>query len=326
MRIVHWVKFNQSGMNNVATALCAAEKALGLNSWMVNTDNEGKPTWPKLDDFDISVVHTHISNEALYSNKPIVWIAHGTPEVMFTSAYEQALINGGYAHADAWMLTQFWLKRANAIVTFWPRHAAIWKSLVDRNTNIHLVPMGVDTKFWQPVTSLGKFAGKPSVFTAENSYTIKWPYDLFIAWPWILEHPELHDAKLHAIYVPKDQHRFFFPLVNANGASFGGYISAQVFDKDAMRNAFCSTDFYCSLVRYGDFNTVSLEARASGAKIISYEGNPYATHWISEGDQRRMAAQLIQILTGKATPRTDIATVNDVSKTAEVMAKIYQTL
>ena len=310
-------------MNTVAVNMCEAEKRIGLDSALVDTDN--KESWKAVES-DINVVHTHLAPDRIFSKTPIVWIPHGTPEVMFTSAYEQAIVNGSYGHADGWMLTQFWLRRADAIVTFWPRHAAIWKSLTDHRTAIHCLPEGMDLSFWKPVETQGKYAGTPSLFTAENSYTIKWPYDLFIAWPWVYSHPDLHEAKLHAIYLPKDQHRFYFPLVNANGASFASYISPTVFNKEQMRNAFCSTDYYVNLVRYGDFNTVTLEAAACGAKIISYEGNPFAHYWLTEGDQRRMAEQLIAILTGKTPPRTELAKVPPIEVMAETMKTIYEGL
>lgn len=301
--------------------MCEGEQKLGLDSFLVNTDNQDE--WIKPEQSDIDVVHTHLSYENIYSDKKVVFIAHGTPEVMFNSSYEQACINGTYGHSDGWMLNQFWLKRANAIVTFWERHAEMYRTMADRNTPIHVVPMGIDKDFWKPVTSNGKFAGTPSVFTAENSYPIKWSYDLLIAWPWVLQ--KIHEAKLHLVYLPKDQHRFFFPLVNANGASFGGFITAQSFDKNQMRNAFCSTDFYCNLVRYGDFNTITLEAKACGAKVISYPGNLYADYWIDEGDQRRMAEQIISILKGETKPR-ETKEVSDAEATAAVMKKIYETL
>jgi hypothetical protein len=324
MKVAHWVKFNVSGMNNVANMMCEGEKKLGLDSFLVNTDDKDK--WIKPEDSDVDVVHTHLSSESIFSDKKVVFVAHGTPEVMFQSTYEQAVIYGAYGHADAWMLCQFWLKRADAIVTFWPRHAELWKSIVDRRTSINLVPLGIDKDFWKPVESQGKFMGTPSVFSAENSYAIKWPYDLFIAWPWVMKHPKLHDAKVHAIYLPKDQHRFFFPLVNANGASFGGFITAITFNKQEMRNAFCSSDFYCNLVRYGDFNSLTLEARSCGSKVISYKGNPYANYWIDEGDQRVMALQLIDILTGVTPERKDIAEVQPMEATAACMKKIYEGL
>jgi glycosyltransferase involved in cell wall biosynthesis len=324
VKIAHWVKFNMSGMNNVATMMCEGEKKLGLDSFLVDTDDKTK--WIKPEDSDIDVVHTHLSPDSIYSDKKVVWVAHGTPEVMFQSAYEQAIVYGSYGHADGWMLCQFWLKRADAIVTFWPRHAAIWKSMTDRNTSVNIVPMGVDREFWKPIESAGKFLGGPSVFTAENSYQIKWPYDLFIAWPWVVSQAGLHESRLHAIYLPKDQHRFYFPLVNANGSSFAGFITSQAFNKDQMRNAFCSTDYYCNLVRYGDFNTVSMEARSCGAKVISYKGNSYASYWIDEGDQRVMAEQISEILLGKVDQRKDITPVPDSESTAGVMKALYEKL
>jgi hypothetical protein len=321
MRIVHWTITNGSGMHRVAESLALAERALGLDSYIARPD--------VADDFepaasaDIHVNHTHVPERFVHSGAKIVWIGHGTPEVMLHSTYESVCVQGNYGHGDAFMLAQFWMQRADAIVTFWPRHQRIWQSLCDKHTQVNLVPLGVDTRFWQPVPSLGKYAGAPSVFTAENSYEIKWPLDLFIAWPWVVQHPDLHAARLHAIYVPKDQHQVWFPLVNRNGASFSAYISPLTMTPENLRNAFASTDYYIGLVRYGDFNRICLEAKATGAQVISYRGNPYADYWVSEGDQFVIAAELMAILTGQA-PRRESLPVPDIAQTAQEMKAIYE--
>jgi hypothetical protein len=256
----------------------------------------------------------------------MVWIAHGTPEVMFHSGFEQGTVNGAYGHGDAWMMAQFWLQHCDAAATFWPRHQKIWKSLSDKKTAVHCVPMGIDTDFWKSFPSSGKFSGSPSVFTAENNYEIKWGLDLFLAWPWIVEAKGMTSARLHAIYVPKDQHRWWFPLVNRNGCSFHAYIGPHVFNRENMRNALCSTDFYIGLVRYGDFNRMSLEANAvKSAKTISYRGNPYSDYWITEGDQRVMAQELLDILGGKIEPRKKDA-VPSLEETAVAMKAIYESV
>jgi hypothetical protein len=78
-------------------------------------------------------------------------------------------------------------------------------------------------------------------------------------------------------------------------------------------------------VRYGDFNRICLEANASGAKTISYYGNPYSDFWIPEGDQRVIADYLIKILDGEVAPRKKTS-VPDISETANEMIKIYETL
>ncbi len=323
MITAHWTIGNGSGMFRVAESMVKAEKELGLDARLVNLD---KPeTFALADDADIHVAHTHLSEQALYSGKPLVWIAHGTPEGMLHSSYEQANVNGGYGHGDAWMLAQFWMQRCDALVTFWPRHQRIWQSLCDKRTHVDCVPLGIDKSIWHPVPSAGKYVGTPSVFTAENPHELKWPMDLFILWPWVIQHPALHGARLHAIYVVRDQHRQWFPLVNRNGCSFASYISPLTFGPDLMKNALCSTDFYIGLVRYGDFNKMSLEAKACGAKLISYRGNPYADFWITEGDQRVMADELIEIFSGHVEPRS-VSAIPDASEMAQEMKAIYERL
>lgn len=314
---------NESGMGHVAESLWKAERALGLDSVLLNCGESSQ--FHNADDADVHVIHTHAPDHVLHMGKPLVWVGHGTPDVMWHSGYEQGTVNGSYGHGDAWMMAQYWLQHCDVTVTFWERHAQIWKSLCDKHTRVECLQLGIDLDEWKPAESQGKYAGTPSVFTAENCYEMKWPLDLFIAWPWVVSDPELYAARLHAVYVPKDQHRWWFPLVNRNGCSFRSFISPIVFSREHLRNTFASTDFYCGLVRHGDFNRLSLEAAACGAKVISYWGNPYATYWVDEGDQRRLAVQLKAILKGEVEPRTPYP-VADVSETAKAMKEIYESL
>lgn len=311
---------NKSGMHRVAESMVNAERALGLDSHLIDVY-----TQPDIAlDADVHVSHTHFPDAMRAKvTKPLklVWIAHGTPEHVFDSSIE-AGEKGGYGHADGWQLCTNWLRTADAIVTFWPRHQAIWKSLCDKNTIVDCVPLGVDKSFWKPMQSRGKFAGSPSLITAENPHYFKAPRDLFIAWPWVW--PKLQgEATLHALYLPNSMHRWYFPLIYRNGSGYRSHISATVFDHDNLRNAFNSIDYFIGLVGKGDFNRISLEANACGIKTISYKGNPYSDFWIEEGDQRAMAAELVEILNGNRKPR-EKETVPDISATAEGMKKIYE--
>lgn len=323
MKIVHWSIQNGSGMNNVAQSMVDGEKSKGINSIFCNP--ERPESWGIAEDADIHVNHTHFPEPMRKRiSKPLklVYVGHGTPEHVFQSSVESGL-KGGYAASDSFMLFQHWLRTADALVTFWPRHQAIWQSMCDRGRTVHLVPLGVDKNQWKPFKSRGKFTGQPSVFSSENPHYIKWPLDLLIAWPWVRE--AIPDSQLHLTYMPRDQHRWFFPLVNRNGAGYSTFISEIVFKGDDLRNAFVSTDFYCGLVRYGDFNRLSLEANASGAKTISYRGNPYSDFWIDEGDQRGIAEALIAILSGKVQPR-EKTPVPDQIETTEAMIKVYESI
>lgn len=320
MRVAHWTLTNGSGMHRVAESLVAAEVAAGEDSVLVDVMQDG--TWEAAVDADIHVCHTHVP-DAMRARvtKPwrVVYVGHGTPEHVYQSAVEMGMTQG-YGHGDGWMLLQRWLQTADAVVTFWPRHQAIYQSLSDRGRVVECVPLGVDTAFWGSGVSRGKYAGAPSVFTAENQHYIKWVLDTVIAWPWVVE--QVPDARLHSLYNPKDQHRWLFPLVNRNGAAYSGFFSATVLGPEDLRNAFQSVDFALGLVRYGDFNRLSLEANAAGCTTISYTGNPYADYWVPEGDQRTLAASLVQILRGEV-PKRAKSPVLDIGETAAAMQAIY---
>ena len=325
MKIAHWVMKNNSGMHRVAESMVEAEKKQGIDAILY--DVQKNDNWDASLDADVHVSHTHFPDELRKKvTKPlkVVWIAHGTPEHVFQMAVEEGQ-RGGYGHADGWMLCQNWLKTADAIITFWPRHQAIWKSLCDKATIVDFIPLGVDKSFWKPTPTKGKFLGEPSVFTCENAHYIKWPLDLFLMWPWVVPEVKGKLPRLHAAYLPRDVHRYFFPLVNRNGCSYSGFISQLAFSHTELLNVFNSVDYYIGLVRYGDFNRVALEANACGTKTISYKGNSYSDYWIEEGDQREMAKQLIAILNGEVEARKK-EIVPDIEETAKGMIKIYERL
>jgi len=158
------------------------------------------------------------------------------------------------------------------------------------------------------------------VFSAENCHYVKWPLDLFIAWPWV--YPKVPGSWLHVLYLPNDQHRWFFPLINRNGCAFRTVASAAVFGPEELRNAFCSVDYFIGLVRYGDHNRLCMEANACGMKSISYTGNMYSDFWIHEGDQRVVAEELTAILLGKVAPR-EKEPVPSIIDTSKEMIAIY---
>lgn len=321
-RVCHWVLLNGSGMCNVAKSMAEAERRLGLDSQVIDIMNAD--TWEYAVDGDIQVVHTHFpdSMRKRVKNLRLVWVSHGTPEHVFEGAVDDG--GNGYGHADGFMLMQHWLNIADARVTFWPRHQWVFERMVTRGTKVHCVPLGVDLEFWASGTDRGRYKGAPSVWTGENPHKIKWPLNLFLMWPYVKD--ELPEACLHANYLPEKFHRWFFPLVNANGTSYGAHISPFTFPHDQMRDIFKSIDFFIGLVRHGDHNRLCLEAGAAGAKTISYPGNPYADFWIPEGDQRDGAAELIRIFKGEVQPRPEKLAVPSFMDTARGMVDVYRSL
>ncbi len=323
-RIVHHSISNGSGLNRVSINMVAMERILGLDSFLNFTDQPkmSNPEASILNEeeskmADVHVIHSHLPQGA---KGKTVFVPHGTPEHCFTTAIEQNK-QSGFAAGDAFMLSMYRINTCDVTVTFWDRHRYIWQSL-NPKADVRCIPMGIDIEFWKPIESKGKWVGKPSLFTCENSHSIKWPLDLIIAFPEIMKESE---AVMHLHYLPLDQHRFWYPLMSANGTMYKSYSSGMYMDVESLRNAFCSVDYYINPVRYGDFNSVCLEAKASGCKVISYKGNPYADYHIQEGDQRIIVKDLLEIFKGNIEPNKT-KEVDNVEVMSKEMINIYESL
>lgn len=332
MKVVHYTAYNGSGMNAVARQFADNERRIGVDAHVVNIHESSN--WDIALDADIHVAHTHFPDffngksftRMLKKPLKIVTVFHGTPEFVFRETLNNARHNPKkHGQGDGVMMMMHWLARADARVTMWPRHQALFRTMVDRGTDVHLVPMGVDRKFWGGgVAQREEWPGRPSLFSAENAHMIKDPLDLVMMWPWVYE--QLEGASLHLCYLPENLHRYYGPLMMRNHAAYGMHWSALYFSPLSLRNILKSVDFFIGLVRYGDHNHLSQQANAAGARTISYAGNPYSDYWITEGDQRQMAQQLLSILNGTTLARTKTE-VPDAIETARAMKAIYaQTL
>lgn len=290
----------------------------------------GKPeTWEEALDADIQVCHTDFP-EAVRANCKkkfkSVFVVHGTPEVVFESTIER-FSQPGYGIADGWQLLKHWMRFADVTVTFWERHASFYRSMLPTRVAeqmVRVVPLGVDTTYWAGGTSHGAHQGMPSVWTSENQARIKWILDTIIAWPLVTK--ALPEACLHAHYIPSGLHRFFIDLANSNDCAFKAHLSSASFPHDSLRNIWKDVDFFWSPVRYGDHNNIFMQAAAAGIETVSYAGNPYADFWVTEGDQRELARQLIPILNHDVAPRADKLPVPDLKDMGEAMVAIYESL
>ena len=314
-------------MHRVAEAISLAERAIGIDSTLVNYDSSAPlSTYDNVRNADIHIAHTHVRDDFLNSlTTPykLIWVSHGTPEHVFQGAVEAGQ-SGAYGHADGWMLAQHWLRTAHAIVTFWPRHQYIWQSMCDKRTGVSCVPLGVDKSFWKPIPNSPPYVGNPSVLSCENPHYIKWPLDLLLAWPEVARSVPGAPC-LHLAYLTQNLHRWFFPLVNRNGSSYTSYITTYPLQPESLRGTMSGINFFVGLVRYGDFNMLSHQANACGMKTISYHGNEYSDFWIHEGDQRNLAQELTAILSGAVKPRAK-SPIPDISDTAKAMSSLYSSL
>lgn len=311
-------------MHHAAESCAKAERLLGLDSELIDVADPQQ--WLGAEHADIHVLHTDVPEAfriTVTKDYKVVFVVHGTPEHVMEMTVDNHA-RPGYGQADGWGSLRHLIKSTDAVVTFWPRHRDFYQSMVPKERHIHFVPLGIDVDFWAAGKSNGKLAGSPSVWSCENQARIKWGLDVLIAWAGVLE--QIPTARLHSHYIPVNLHRFFIDLANSNGAAAGSFLSAGYWKHEDLRNIWKGADFYISPVRYGDHNCLSLQAEATGLKVISYAGNEYASYWLSEGDQRVMAKQLIAILKGEVAPRADKTPVPTLEQMGAAMIDVYRSI
>lgn len=319
MRSVQWVTPNGSGMHHVAETLARAELACGVESRCLDPHDALQDGWDFARAADVHVNHTHLPDE--FQGKPHVFVHHGTPEIVFELAVRDAEQNGyntGTGMAQHFRLMQ----EADAIVTFWERHHALIDLMTDKATKVDLLPMGVDHAFWSGGTSHGHYLGKPALLNCENAYPFKWSVDFLRVWRWVWD--KIPGATLHVANVPANLLPQIKLMTARSGAVYGTVAGSWTYDANNLRNIFKQVDFYLSTVRYGDHNRMSMEAGASGLKVISYPGNLYADYWMREGDIRETIKDLISILDGTTPPRADKLPVPTEADMAHGMIHVYQ--
>ena len=315
-------------MHRVAEAMARAERAEGATSRVFDPFDAKQLDWELTLDADVHVNHTHIPER--YGDhsfkksvtKPYRWVfpVHGTPEHVFENTIADAVANG-YGNGMSYAHHQWGMQTADAVVTFWERHQALYQLATDKHTIIDLIPMGIDLPFWTAGKSKGKYMGKPSFYNCDNQHPFKWSIELIKLWPWVRE--ELEEAVLHCTNIPMGIQRFVDTMATRYGGNHGAIIGNWSYQHEDLRNIFRSIDYYVSPVRYGDHNRVSMEAGAAGAKVISYPGNEYADFWMPEGDHRRVAEALIAIGRGDVEPRADKRPSPSEPEMAQAMLALY---
>lgn len=330
MKVIHWSMLNRSGMHHVAASMAKAELTLGVETLLLDPFDKQQLRWEEALDADVHVNHTHIparigtASFKRSCTKPyrVVFPVHGTPELVLENSIKDAEGNG-YGAGTSYAHHQIGMQTADAILTFWSRHQALYQLATDKHTIVDLIPMGIDVPYWQAGVCQGKYQGNPSFFNCDNAYAFKWALEIIRVWPWIFDGLD-EEACLHVAYLPTLVHRFAELLAARNGSFRGAVIGNWSYDHNNLRNIFKSVDYYISPVRYGDHNRVSLEAAAAGTKLISYPGNIYADFWMPEGDQREVAKALIAIGKGEVAPRADKMPVPTEQEMAEATINVYE--
>ena len=296
MKIVHWVKKEESGLYKTTLELAKYEERLGHHiSLRTPADNRTFLGFAD-DDFDIHAVHSQINPHYYKDSKPKVLFLHGEPDYgMLHKVSTQAIMD-----LEPLM---------DAFIAFNPAEARIWSSF----KRCYTIPKGIDLEIYKPEKLPKRLKGKPSVLYCEHWRTFRHPMHVFIA----MEKVKLTipTVRFYPFGCPDEEQPFWLNLMKRNRYN---HFCPGIFKRQSdMAKLINLADIVVSPV-FPSYGRVSLEALACGKPVVAYKTNPHADYKCEPYDPDDMAAKIIQCHEEKPNHQRQYAEKN---LSAEDMAK-----
>lgn len=203
--IVHWISFEQrtSGLYTYTYSLHKATKELGYESHICYTNPDlktgGTITLPNpaigtvdFSPWDVSKDAINFTHDQLPHMKLDNWVTefHGHPHFIAQDM-------------DPLSVTAYKLGRVKLAFTRFPSHVQYWKQFTD-TTPIHVIPPGVNLKFWNPNGPVSPFFQRPIVLWADTVRAgVKSPINLLYAMKIVNKELPLWGLKLVAL-IPEE--------------------------------------------------------------------------------------------------------------------------
>lgn len=149
MNITKYMKRENSGLARTTLELAKFEEELG-HSVCVKEPN-GDTLWGRAKVADVHTIHSQLSPEAYYDNKPKFLFCHGEPL--------SSVGNNVSMKAVVDLST-----RCDAFIAMRKDEMSCWSSI----KKTYLVTKGVDLDFYTPINGVDKLYGEPSVLYCEN--------------------------------------------------------------------------------------------------------------------------------------------------------------
>ena len=278
MKVVHSVRVTpeRCGLYETTRELVAALREAGVDSRMIDID--GKATGTDrgaliapvgfVDECDVIISHSGVTQRQFDTGKPIVHIMHGRPRSSFLLELSGKLAIYSFLRARAGC------ERYKAFVTFWPEHVPYW-SVILPPEKIMVVPPPVDLKRWTPDGPKGYgfhgHKGAINVVCTDAWREDKDPFHMVNAYAiFARKHP---DARLHIFGNSANQKGWevLFKVLREMGAlgEIGGWVHG-------LANVYRAADFSITPQRIATRSV--REALACGCPIVAPLNNEY-TKW-----------------------------------------------
>ena len=303
MRILHWLKKENSGLFRTTTELAKYEERLG-HVVSLRTPAENETFYGlKDDDFDVHAIHSQINPHYYKDNKPKILFLHGEPDYgMMYKISTQAIMD--------------LIPLVDCLVAFNDQEQKIWNSF----KRTYKITKGIDLEKYKPVKINKKLKGNPAILYAEHWRTFRHPLHVFIALEQVIK--KLPNMKFYPFGCPDNEKDFWLRIVRQNRYS---RFTPGVFQwQKEYNNLLNIADIIVSPI-YPSYGRVSLEAMAVNKPVIAYNTNPHANYKCEPYDPDDMAEKIIQCWEEKPNGQREYAIKNfDASKMASEAIEIYR--
>lgn len=247
MKILHWLRQANSGLNRTTLEIAKAEEDLG-HTVTIKQPADGVLLYGEDMDPDVHCVHSQLPAMHLYDNKPKFLWAHAEPG--------HAIANGVTFQAMLELAP-----KADAIICMRRDEQEYWSHLA----RTYVVTKGIDLDVFKPqeVPEEKKLAGRPAVLYYENWRGERNPLPWIVAMARVFR--RLPEAKLHLYNCPdKDMGGLFLTAVNqCKWAPFVASLCGPEEDVSALIN---SADIVVSSIPF--LYARSIEAFGCGKPLI----------------------------------------------------------
>lgn len=272
MRIVHWVKKENSGLFRTTFELAENERLLG-HEISLRTPKEQTVLYGfSGNEFDIHCIHSQIHSTFYKDGRPKILFMHGEPDYgMLYKVSTSAIMD----------LAPF----VDAFVAFNEKEAILWNTF----KRTYVIPKGIDLDSYKPMAMAKKLAGAPAILYAEHWRNFRHPFHTFVA----LEKVAAKNSgmRFYPFGCPPAEKDFWLRLIRQNkyNTFCPGVFQAQM----NMVGLLNMVDIVVSPV-FPSYGRVSLEALACNKPVVAYKTNPHATYKCESYDPDDMAEKIIK--------------------------------
>lgn len=272
MKILHWVKKENSGLFRTVMELAKYEERAG-HSISLRTPAEQQTFYGfKDDDFDVHAIHSQIHPHYYKDDKPKLLFLHGEPDYgMMVKISTQAIMD--------------LVPLCDAFIAFNPDEAKIWNSF----KRTYVIPKGVDLETYKPMSVKKKLKGNPAILYTEHWRTFRHPLHAFVALERVKK--KLPGMRFYPFGCPDSEHAFWLRIIKQNRYVI---FTPGIFKRQKNTTGLINmADMIVSTV-FPSYGRVSLEALACDKPVIGYNSNPHATYTCPPYDPDALAEAIVK--------------------------------